>query len=263
MEILAHKLRQLAIPMQPFSHSFRRRPGGRRGPAFPTAVAAVIFLSQAVVFAGSQYESAEGIRKQVQQFIDSYDFDNPLPVVSRVGKVDSRLRLQRCSEPLDIQFASDNAKPGRTILGVSCATGKPWTIYVTANIELFAQVLVSNKTIMRGQTLESDDIQFDTRKLSTLRTGYFTSIEPLQGMQVTRTIGVGRVINASLLRPRYLVTRGQQVTLVATMSGVDVRMKGKALANATSNKRVKVKNVSSGRIVEGLVVGEGIVKISM
>ena len=249
--------------MKLFELKFRRRPGGRRLPSIITGAVAVIFLLQAVVFADTPYESVEGIRRQVQEFISSHDFGSPHPVVSSVGKVDSRLRLQRCSEPLDIQFASDNFRPGRTFLSVSCHASKPWSIYVTAKIELYAQVLVSTKPLLRGQILGVGDVEFGTRKLSTLRTGYFTRIEPLQGMQVTRTIGAGRVITASLLKPRYLVTRGQLVSLVATSGGIEVRMKGKALANAISNSRVTVKNISSGRIVEGLVIDEGIVKISM
>jgi flagella basal body P-ring formation protein FlgA len=243
--------------------NFQRLPGGRCAPMLTAAAVVVIFLLQAVVFADTSYEPVEGIRQQVQDFIDSHDFGSSLPVVSSVGKIDSRLRLQRCGEPLDIRFANDNFRPGRTFLGVSCHTGKPWSIYVTAKIELFAQVLVSTRSLLRGQTLGVEDVEFDTRKLSTLRTGYFSRIESLQGMQTTRTIGEGRVITASLLKPRYLVTRGQLVSLVATVGGIVVRMKGKALENATSNSRVKVKNISSGRIVEGSVVEEGIVKIPM
>ena len=241
----------------------RRRSGERRPPSLITAAVSVIFLLQGVVFAGAPYESVQGIRRQVQEFIDSQDFGSSLPVESAVGSIDSRLRLGRCSEPLDIQFASDNFRPGRTFLRVNCHSSKPWRIYVTAKIELFAEVLVSTQPLLRGQLLGGSDVAFEPRKLSTLRSGYFTRIEPLKGMQVARSIGAGRVITASLMKPRYLVVRGQLVSLVATVGGIVVRMKGKALANATSNSLVKVKNISSGRIVEGLVIDEGIVKIPM
>lgn len=215
------------------------------------------------VFADTPYQSINNIRQQIQQFIDTYDFGSTYPVTSTVGKIDTRLRLRRCGQPLTISFVNDQFKPGRTFLSVSCQTAKPWNIYVTASIDMFVNILITNKPLLRNQTLSSDDIDFETRRLSTLRSGYFTQVKQLKGMQVTRTIGHGQVVTPALLKHPYLVNRGQQVTLLATVAGIQVRMKGKALANATANSPVRVKNASSGRIVEGIVTGKGVVKIPM
>ena len=55
--------------------------------------------------------------------------------------------------------------------------------------------------------------------------------------------------------------RGQSVTLVADADGMSVRMAGRALADGLINQRVKVQNLSSGKIVEGIARSEQTVEI--
>ena len=232
----------------------------RRSVQLALCLAAFTFST---VAAAAKYESIADVRQQVQQFIDTYDFGSENRVVASVGKIDTRLRLHKCQDQLDIYFASEAQGPGRTFLGVQCHTGKPWNIYVSANVDMFADVLVSKKSLLRGQSVNASDVGIETRKLSTLRTGYFVGLEQLENMQVARTVQRGQVITPALLKPQFLVKRGERVTLVANAGGIKVRMKGKALADATSNGRVRVKNDSSGRVVEGIVTARGVVEIPL
>jgi len=57
------------------------------------------------------------------------------------------------------------------------------------------------------------------------------------------------------------VQRGQSVTLVADLGGMSVRMAGKAMSDGLINQRVKVQNLSSGKIVEGIARSEQVVEI--
>jgi flagella basal body P-ring formation protein FlgA len=58
-----------------------------------------------------------------------------------------------------------------------------------------------------------------------------------------------------------IVDRGQTVDLVAQSAGLVVNMQGKALANGSEGDRLLVKNLSSGKRVEGLVLASGTVLI--
>ena len=51
------------------------------------------------------------------------------------------------------------------------------------------------------------------------------------------------------------------VTLLADAGGVSVRMAGRALSDGLMNQRVKVQNLSSGKIVEGIARSEQVVEI--
>ncbi|MEL7187378.1 MAG: flagellar basal body P-ring formation chaperone FlgA, partial [Pseudomonadota bacterium] len=50
-----------------------------------------------------------------------------------------------------------------------------------------------------------------------------------------------------------IVRRGQSVTLVASAGGISVNMNGVALTDGGLNQRIRVENMHSGRIVEGIV----------
>jgi flagella basal body P-ring formation protein FlgA len=63
-----------------------------------------------------------------------------------------------------------------------------------------------------------------------------------------------------LISPQ-IIDRGQTVDLVARSSGLVVNMQGTALANGAEGDRLLVKNLSSGKKVEGLVMAGGTVLI--
>ena len=69
------------------------------------------------------------------------------------------------------------------------------------------------------------------------------------------------MITNQLLVASKAVQRGQMVTLVADASGLNVRMSGRALSDALVNQRVRVQNLSSGKIIEGVARSEQVVEI--
>ena len=66
------------------------------------------------------------------------------------------------------------------------------------------------------------------------------------------------------LKLERVVRRGDQIVLLAASAGtMEVRMNGTALDDASVGEKVKVKNSSSQRVVEGIVQAPGIVKVTM
>ena len=51
------------------------------------------------------------------------------------------------------------------------------------------------------------------------------------------------------------------MTLLADAGGISVRMAGRALSDGLMNQRVRVQNLSSGKIVEGIARSEQVVEI--
>ena len=59
-----------------------------------------------------------------------------------------------------------------------------------------------------------------------------------------------------------LIHRGQNVTLAAKASGIEVRAPGLALADASAHQRVRVQNLNSLKIVEGVADTDGVVRVT-
>jgi flagella basal body P-ring formation protein FlgA len=66
-----------------------------------------------------------------------------------------------------------------------------------------------------------------------------------------------------LLVPDVVVRRGQQVTLVAANGGIEIRAQGLVLADAGAADRVRVQNVSSLKVIEGVVENENVVRVGL
>ena len=72
---------------------------------------------------------------------------------------------------------------------------------------------------------------------------------------------VGRAVSADALDAPLLIHRGQNVVLAARAGGLEVRAPGIALADAGAEQRVRVRNLNSLKIVEGVADTAGVVRV--
>ena len=82
------------------------------------------------------------------------------------------------------------------------------------------------------------------------------------GRVARRMLPAGAVLASTDLVAQRLIRRGDNVALVSRRGGVEVRVAGKALADAGENERVTVENLSSRRVVQGIVGAAGDVWVS-
>ena len=71
----------------------------------------------------------------------------------------------------------------------------------------------------------------------------------------------GSSIRIDQLRAPKVIKRGQQVTLLTGLNGLEVRIQGKALRDAAAGERVTVTNLSSGKQIEGTAHSDGTVSV--
>ncbi len=206
------------------------------------------------------YQSHESIRQTVESFVAD-ELGEGDDVRVELGHLDSRLRLHRCNSELTAFWPNGQARHGRGVVGVRCADRKPWKMYVQVNLHVFEKVAVLKNSRLRGETLRREDITYERQDISRLRDRFLTDAGDVLGYELKRTVKAGTVLNMQMLRIPKLVKRGQRVTLVASAGGIEVKMGGEALADGAQGSVIKVKNLSSSRVVEGEVVDKGTVRI--
>lgn len=180
-----------------------------------------------------------------------------------VGRLDSRLRMARCQQPLDAFLPTGSRRLGKITVGVRCEGHKPWTVYVNASIKLMREVVVLAAPVSRNHRITARDLRMEKRDLAKLRSGYLTDPQEALGLQARSPLRAGYVLSHRVLAPPRLVRRGQTVTLLARSGGIEVRSAGKALADGTAGELITVKNLRSSRIVEGIVTEPGVVRVRM
>jgi flagella basal body P-ring formation protein FlgA len=217
----------------------------------------------APAFADIEAQSLDAIRAAAQDYVKQHvPKQRPGSVQVNVGALDSRLRLAACAAPLKVALPAGATFRARMTLAVSCASASSWTVYVPASIETQSSVLVLRHAAGRGMRLTAQDVEVQTRLVSGPGDDYLTDIAELDGRTLKRPLGAGAALTADAMAADALIKRGQQVTLLAAAGGMEVRAGGVAMTDAPAAGRVKARNLSSGRIVEGVVETADVIRIT-
>jgi len=149
----------------------------------------------------------------------------------------------------------------RATIELRCQNAKPWHLYVQVRIIGTSSVVVAAHAIVVGSVLKATDLVVEQHDISELPPGFLDDPAIALGLTASRPISGGAFLTNQQLVAARAVQRGQSVTLVADLGGMSVRMAGKALSDGLINQRVRVQNVSSGKIVEGIARSPQVVEI--
>ncbi len=188
------------------------------------------------------------------------------PAVSGVeliaAELDSRLRVPACGSPLAASATLPRGAQARVLVRVACKSNANWTLNVPVEVRRKADVLVMRRAVPRGESIGVADVTVQSRVLPGLASPYVSKVEDLAGRLTRRPIPEGTAVAADALEAALLIHRGQSVTLAAKSGGIEVRAPGLALASAAAHQRVRVQNLNSLKIVEGIADTEGVVRVS-
>ena len=172
-----------------------------------------------------------------------------LPVGSDAeATLDPALRLPRCGAALVARVQGSNS------VEVGCPDG--WRLFVPVRVRRSQTVLVLSRGIAPGETITADAFGPETRDASRIVGAAVADPAQAVGRVARRMLSAGAVLSATDRVAQRLIRRGDNVALVSRRGGVEVRVVGKALGDAGESERVTVENLSSRRVVQG-VVGPG------
>jgi flagella basal body P-ring formation protein FlgA len=228
----------------------------------PYCLGVFLFLLSPITYAA--YQSHSSIYKTAKTYVSakvSMQHSNQITVT--VGKLDSRLKLKKCSKQLQAFLPKGSRQIGKTTVGVKCKGAKPWSLHVPVTISVFGDVLVAKRQLKKGSVLLYSDLKLKKYDLSELPHGYVENIASGTGMKLKRRVMAGAVITPSMLKKPRIISRGQKVTIVAKIGNMHVHMEGKALAHGAVGERIRVMNIKSRKKLEGVITPKGEVKVDI
>jgi flagellar basal body P-ring formation protein FlgA len=251
--------------MNPYKMSIIRHPlRFRMPPTLAGLLAAWLAASAfAAVAPDTGSESREVIRAAAERLIRSQLSGATQNIYVHAADPDARLHLAHCSAPLSASLLAGVQLGARSEVRVSCtAQGTPWAIYVPVSIESDVNVLVLREGVIRGARVTPEQVVTETRHVSGLPVGYVTDANGLQHYTLARSAPPGTALTADLMVADFVVRRGQDVTLVAQGPGISVRATGKALEDGREGGQVRVQNLASQKVVQGVVDGNGTIQVT-
>lgn len=181
----------------------------------------------------------------------------------KINRLDPRLRLQSCSEPLQASLENTDTPIGRLSVRVRCNGTAPWGIFVPAQVSLHREIVVTRHPIKRNTQLQTSDLMLAEREISALHQGYLLDIQEAAGALSIRAMSAGQPVLPNQIRIPPTIKRGDKVVITASSGVIRVRMPGEALADGSIGQQIRVRNSRSQRIVHARVVGPGHVEVPM
>lgn len=137
------------------------------------------------------------------------------------------------------------------------------SLWVKSDIRLYTDMVLAKRPLLRNEILGVEDLAVERKLVTSLRKGIFNEVSELTGMRARRKINKGAVIMESDISMPPLLKRGSMVTILAEKGSLTISTRGKVMEKGFKGKIVRVKNVSSKKVVMAEVVDSKTVKVSI
>ena len=220
-----------------------------------------IFILLFLIINSAQANAVTGyeIKALIINYLDNKNINSkPIIKENRVFK--------KCGHELNIRPLFNNFK---TVI-VSCNKPLKWQITIRTNanstpkihskkkinkISNSIKLITLRNNLKKGEVIQKHDLKFDY-KSNSVGNGFFENFDKLIGRKINQNLSKGQVIKTRHLQENFMVSEGQSIIIFSDLHGINIRMKGNALENGHFNELIKVKNISSGKIVQGKVINE-------
>lgn len=198
---------------------------------------------------------------KVEDYLRSSGIDARYEI--EVARIDPRLRLALCDKDLTQSLETPAQPLGRVTVQVRCDGSSPWAVYIPATVHLYRQVVVTTQPLQREHVIAAGDISVVERDVGQLNQGYLTDPDSAIGQKLKRPTVNDQVLAPVFLEQAAVVHKGDQVVIRAQAGAVSVMMQGEALANGVPGEQIRVRNLSSQRIIKAQVKEAGTVQVAL
>lgn len=211
----------------------------------------------------NEYHRSQDIHQDVSNFLTRhYDdqYANPTTtseIEISVNRIDPRLKLFKCANPLTLSLKDSGNIGGNIAVKTQCQGEKPWSIYVSAKVSIYEDVLVAMNHLPRGTVIDESDIDFARINISEIGNYFADDFNQVIGKSLSRPIKRGSPIRLTQLKEPTVIKRGQEVVIEAQSSGIMVAAYATALSDGRIGEQIKVKNTQSNQIVKATVINQG------
>nr|WP_283166170.1 flagellar basal body P-ring formation chaperone FlgA [Shewanella fodinae] len=150
---------------------------------------------------------------------------------------------------------------GRLSYRIECLAPVTWTGRATAEVKYWAKVVVAAAPVAKDTQLSQSVLKLQLQELGSLSRTPLFHLNDAIGQVTKRRLNRGAVVSPFLLENPYVISRGDLVTMRITINGFAAVTKGTALEDARKGERLKVQNNSSGKVLQGVAEGSGLVEI--
>lgn len=206
----------------------------------------------------STYQSLDYLKNKIEQYVlNELTNYTEGKIQVNADKMDPRLRLKPCQdEHLEIFNPYQTSMLNTNTMGIKCnEESNHWVLYVPIRITQFKTIFAAKHPLLKGARVTENDIYQVEMDVQKLKQGYFTDDIEILGQICKQNISADNPLTPYNIELPKLVHRGEQIVIVVSHDNLNISMDGVAMNDGALGESIKVKNLSSKRVIEAQVSG--------
>ncbi|WP_324038411.1 flagellar basal body P-ring formation chaperone FlgA [Aeromonas caviae] len=200
------------------------------------------------------------MQEQAQAFVlDQLDIPLDAQADVKAGTIDERLPLTRCEDALTISLPARMEIRRNTTVYLKCEGEKSWDLYLPVRVSIQKPYVTVAVPVAKGDILSEPMLTLAYQDQTLIRGDYLTDQTALIGVRSKRELKPGQPIRLTQV---CVVCKGDQVTLSAENSSMQIKTMARALQDGSFGDMIRLVNTRSGRTVQGQVSAVGSVVVT-
>ncbi len=205
-------------------------------------------------------EVTDYLQEQAQAFVlDQLDIPLDAQADVKAGTIDERLPLSRCEDALTISLPARMEIRRNTTVYLKCEGEKSWDLYLPVRVSIQKPYVTVAVPVAKGDILSEPMLTLAYQDQTLIRGDYLTDPTALIGVRSKRELKPGQPIRLTQV---CVVCKGDQVTLSAENSSMQIKTMARALQDGSFGDMIRLVNTRSGRTVQGQVSAVGSVVVT-
>jgi len=200
--------------------------------------------------------ASQFIKQNLRQFIEQnkqfsrYEF-NILP---------SKIRHQ-CNNTT-LQLLNADFLSGYVRLKISCNDEQAWGAILKAQVSLYHKILITKTALKRGQNISAKDVLAKEIKFNAVNSLALADNADLNDLVLSKNVAAGNILRLNMVQTPFLIHKDEQVTVLAQHYNASIATQAIALNNGKLNQQIKLRNISSNKIIRAYVLKKGLAQIN-
>jgi flagella basal body P-ring formation protein FlgA len=174
-------------------------------------------------------------------------------------QIDDLLISDALPDEQPLKVLVEKGPPGKTLFTMEFRNGKKIT--ATGNVKAFDWIVMSGRAFRKGYCLQGDDVFTKLMDVTRIPKGATTNTEQVIGKPLARSIVANTPLVDTMVSGMPVVKRGHKVTLVIESPSFIITALGEIKENSSVGNHVKALNLTSKKIISGVLMDENTVKV--
>lgn len=192
-----------------------------------------------------------GLQTRAEEFVRD-QLSLPLDARAQISaaSIDERLQLSACDQDLEISLPARMEIRRNTTLYLQCHETPGWDLYLPVRVSIQKPYITVVEAIAKGDILGRNQLVRAYEDQTLIRGDYVQDLEALVGTRSKRELRPGQPVRLNQI---CVVCKGDQVTLIAENSSMQIKTMARALQDGSFGDMIKLINTRSGKTVQGKV----------